>query len=317
MAETETEADAKADDGAAPPEGQDETAKAADAKAEEPKADAKAEEPKADAKAEEPKAGGSSSKGLSPAKQVVAKSKPTEQPQRDGEEQPKSAQEIFQENLALIAVVVLLVSGAVVWWSSDESGRKGRSDAAWAALAKLEREQTEGTAGFAELASEHRNTTADPFIQIAWASRLYASGERDKVEQAQDILERVLRENPDTPLVQERVKKQLDKIKAELADPNVPWPEPKAEGAEDEAADLPPGEPIPLEDDHAGHDHAPGEHPEEAPADAPAEDAPAEEAPAEDAEAPAEEAPAEDAEAPAEDAPAEDAEAPADSEGGE
>jgi hypothetical protein len=274
--------------------------KAEEPKAEEPKAEEpKAEEPKAEEpKAEEPKVSAAKAALAKTKKKREAEAAKTQKRDGDGEEPEKTARDIFVENMPAILIIALLAAAAFVWWSNDERGRKTRSDQAWTDLGTIKVEVKEGDEGFADLAETHKGSTADPYIRIAWASRLYESGEKDKVERARDLLEQVLQENPRIQFLQTLLPAQIKKIDAELADPNVPWVEPSGAPTPEPTtppADLgaPPAQPV---DEHAGHNHGPGEH-VEAPADVD-EHAGHNHGPGEHVEAPAADAPAADAETP-------------------
>ena len=62
-----------------------------------------------------------------------------------------------------------------------------------------------GPEAYGELYAKHKATDASPYIQIAWAAKLYETGKRANVEQARDVLKRVLQEHGKLDLVQRLV----------------------------------------------------------------------------------------------------------------
>ncbi|MCO5167063.1 MAG: hypothetical protein M9894_11940 [Planctomycetes bacterium] len=153
--------------------------------------------------------------------------------------------------IALVVVVVVAVTLVIVFQVRKD---RDRNEEAWSRLASLRQKAPTGTDGFAELAAKYRGTEADPFIRLTWAARLYEAGAREQVEEAKTLLEQVLREHGKNPFLRERIAGQLERVKAELADPRA-----QLVAA---AVEAPPP-PITIdgleEDGHDGHDHGPGD----------------------------------------------------------
>lgn len=168
--------------------------------------------------------------------------------------------------IALVVVVAVAVTLVIVFQVRKD---RTRNEEAWTQLASLRQKNPTGTDGFAELAARYRGSEADPFIRLAWASRLYEGGAREQVEEAKALLEQVLREQGKNPFLRERVAGQLERVKAELADPRAqlvaaatPAPAPNPLGdlelGEHDGHDHGPGDGH-DHDDHDGHDHGPGD----------------------------------------------------------
>ncbi len=158
--------------------------------------------------------------------------------------------------VALVAVIAAALTLVVVF-----QVRKGRQldAAAWTALAELRQKSPTGTEGFAELATKYRGSEADPFIRLAWASRLYEAGGKEQVQEAKELFEQVLRENPGNAFLKERVAAAVERVTAELSDPRAQL---ATASTPADAAPVGTGAPLELEvgDDHGpddGHGHGP------------------------------------------------------------
>lgn len=120
--------------------------------------------------------------------------------------------------IALVAVIAAALTLVIVFQVRKDRQYNAQ---AWTALAELRQKAPTGTDGFAELATKYRGSDADPFIRLAWASRLYEAGGREQVQEAKELLEQVLRESPDNEFLKERVAKAIEQVGAELSDPRA------------------------------------------------------------------------------------------------
>lgn len=186
----------------------------------------------------------------------------------------RSPQDIILENLPVIVVVLLVAMGLTALAVHRGNTQRAVSDTAWTALGEVKANSDSTPEDFQKLFREHEQTSAAPYIQLAWASKLYATGEKEKVEQARDLLKQLLQRNGDLPLIRDAVPGQLEKIEAELSDASIPWAAAAAQATREPEA----GE---DEHDHEGHDHgdeaAPDQPAGEAASDQPAGEAAPEE----------------------------------------
>jgi hypothetical protein len=120
--------------------------------------------------------------------------------------------------IGLVLVVIIALTLVIVF-----QVRKDRDfdSQAWRKLSELRDKSATGAEGFEELAKEYRGSDADPYIRMTWASRLYEIGTKADVQRAKELLEQVLRENPQNEFVRERVAPQIERMGAELADPRA------------------------------------------------------------------------------------------------
>jgi hypothetical protein len=124
----------------------------------------------------------------------------------------------LREHLSTIALVVVIVACLALVIVFQNRKQRDFNTAAWTNLAQLTDKSPTATDGFAELAQKYRESEADPFIRIAWASRLYEKGGRADVEEALKLYQQVEDENKDNPFLHERVQAQIERIQAELKD---------------------------------------------------------------------------------------------------
>ena len=229
----------KAEEPAAAEEPKAEEPKAEEPKAEEPKA--KAEEPKAKAEKPSAKAEGGHKKGKKPpkaAKPEVPAPAPKKEKEpvaeakkgaRIGEEEEKSAQDLLFDNLPMVVVVCVIFSLIPVWWTYNSQVSMEDSQQAWTDYGDA-RTKSLAEAEFGRLVGEHADTTAAPYLKISWASKLYETGEKAKVESARDLLKEVKRDYSHLDLVADLVEPQIKKIEAELASPRAHWAPPTSVG---------------------------------------------------------------------------------------
>lgn len=156
-----------------------------------------------------------------PAGTTGAATAPGAAPAPEGERTPLDLLREHQSTMLVALVVVLAIVLGVLFQQKKTSDRDAR---AWAELAELRQKSPEGAAGFEDLAVRHRGTSAEPFIRITWASRLYEAGSRPEVEKARDLLQQVVQEHGGNPFVREMVAPQVKKITDELASPKAKHP---------------------------------------------------------------------------------------------
>lgn len=140
-------------------------------------------------------------------------------PKAPGDELDGGPLDLLKQNAAtMVAILVAVVALAVL-----VSYRSGQSHAfglkAWEKLAELNKQQPTVVDGFAEATRTYDGTDAEPYIQVSWASRLYESGEKPKVERALQLYEQVLKEHPQHSLFKDVLPEQIERIKAELNSP--------------------------------------------------------------------------------------------------
>jgi outer membrane biosynthesis protein TonB len=223
--------------------------KAEEPKAEEPKAEKKPEpkaekkpEPKAEKKPEpkaekKPKPRGAATKSL--ASKKGKKAEEGDRARRIGEEEEKTSQEIFMENLPTIIVVAVLFALIPIWWTSHKRTTLENSQQAWEDLGQA-RDQPLGKAKFESLAKRHQGTSAAPYIKVSWASKLYETGEKAKVQRAVDLYKEILTEYGHVPLIKRLVPDLVKTIEAELVDARAHWVEPTATPEKDPLGTAPP-----------------------------------------------------------------------------
>jgi len=234
--------------------------------------------PNSESKASEEKADGTPEQNLSPAKSVAKKRGKPGEPDAD---EPKSAQDIFVENLPTIVVIALIFIAVPLIWTYQSTETRTQSERAWIELQELKSEVREGDEGFEALARRHKGSTADPYIRMTWASRLYESGEQAKVQQARDIYQKVFEEcGAEIELIRNVLPQQIKKIEAELQNPSTPWrppggrppvigDDPPPSGDSGSFPPIAPGGEGGEEPGHEGHDHGSEGEEDAPPADAP------------------------------------------------
>lgn len=138
----------------------------------------------------------------------------------------RSPIDLLREHQSTIVVVLALIVAALAVVMIRKKQASDRDGRAWEELTNLRQSRTSGTSGtdgFSELAARYKGTSADPFIRIAWAARLYEGGKKDQVVEAKELLEQVLREHPGNPFVKNHVPLTLARYEEELKDPKVHW----------------------------------------------------------------------------------------------
>jgi hypothetical protein len=135
----------------------------------------------------------------------------------------RSPVDLVREHQSTIVVVLALVVAALAVVMIKKKQQTDLDGRAWEELTNLRQSKSSGTDGFSELAARYKGTSADPFIRIAWAARLYEGGKKDQVTEAKELLEQVVREHPGNPFVRDNVPLTLKKYEEELKDPKVHW----------------------------------------------------------------------------------------------
>jgi predicted negative regulator of RcsB-dependent stress response len=127
--------------------------------------------------------------------------------------------EIFKEyQNAIIAGLILAVAlVAFVLWKV--STNEARDENAWKALAEVRRKKAPDMGSeLAKLETTFAGTTAAPFISLTRATRLTEAGSRKELEEARDVLTKLLAESHGNELVQRVATLQLEGVKKELDD---------------------------------------------------------------------------------------------------
>lgn len=135
----------------------------------------------------------------------------------------RSPMDQVREHQSTIVVVLALIVASLAVVMIKRKQQTDLDGRAWEELTNLRSSKSSGTDGFSELAARYKGTSADPFIRIAWAARLYEGGKKDQVTEAKELLEQVLREHPSNPFVRENVPATLKRYEEELKDPKVHW----------------------------------------------------------------------------------------------
>jgi len=135
----------------------------------------------------------------------------------------RSPVDLVREHQSTIVVVLALVVAALAVVMIKKKQHADLDGRAWEELTNLRSSKSAGTDGFSELAARYKGTSADPFIRIAWAARLYEGGRKDQVTEAKELLEQVVRENPNNPFVRDNVPLTLKRYEEELKDPKAHW----------------------------------------------------------------------------------------------
>ncbi len=155
-------------------------------------------------------------------KSEAAAAKPAGAPGKPGAKaEGEAGADALRDHLSTIALVAVIAAALTLVIVFQVRKDRRYNAQAWTALAELRQKAPTGTDGFAELATKYRGSDADPFIRLAWASRLYEAGSREQVQEAKELLEQVLRESPDNEFLKERVAKAIEQAGAELSDPRA------------------------------------------------------------------------------------------------